>query len=248
LRRLTLRSDVLGWEAVGRLDMGRKGFCTGALVAGDLVLTAAHCLFDSDTGQRVDPRELVFRAGLRDGVAIAERRGLRAVAPADYDYLSNDTRTRIRHDLALLQLEAPITIADADPFRTDSLAPAARTVSVVSYARGREEALSRQGTCRITGRGEGLVAFDCDVTFGSSGAPVFQERDGRLRIVSVISSVADTSDGRRSIGMELPRLVADLTAALRSGRGVWPEEAGAVNRRLKVGDGSSDGSSRFLRP
>jgi hypothetical protein len=31
-----------GWEAVGRLDVDGEGFCTGALIAPDLVLTAAR--------------------------------------------------------------------------------------------------------------------------------------------------------------------------------------------------------------
>ena len=30
------------WEAVGRLDIDGKGFCTGTLIAPDLVLTAVH--------------------------------------------------------------------------------------------------------------------------------------------------------------------------------------------------------------
>ena len=39
------------WAAVGRIDLGSKGFCSGTLIAPDVVLTAAHCLYDKATGE-----------------------------------------------------------------------------------------------------------------------------------------------------------------------------------------------------
>ena len=33
LKRLDTGEDSKGWEAVGRLDLAGKGFCTGALIA-----------------------------------------------------------------------------------------------------------------------------------------------------------------------------------------------------------------------
>src|SRR5512134_3142634 len=43
------------WLAIGRVNRTSGGFCTGALVAPDLVLTARHCLIDHRTGLRVKP-------------------------------------------------------------------------------------------------------------------------------------------------------------------------------------------------
>ena len=72
LKRLTLRQDLLGFEAVGRLDLGRGGYCTGVLFAPELVLTAGHCLATLSRGA-IAIGDIRFRAGLRDGAAIAER-------------------------------------------------------------------------------------------------------------------------------------------------------------------------------
>jgi protease YdgD len=71
LTRLDTADQARGWDAVGRIDLGTRGFCTGALIAPDLVLTAAHCLFDKETGARIAPAQIKFLAGWRNGRAAA---------------------------------------------------------------------------------------------------------------------------------------------------------------------------------
>ncbi len=247
LRRLTLRSDTLGWEAVGRLDFGSSGYCTGVLLRPDVVLTAAHCLFEKESGTRRDPTQITFNAGMRDGEAVATRIVQRAVVHPDYSIDSADNRQRIRNDVALLQLSQPISATLAAPFSIQPISRLGREVSVVSYARGRSEALSWQKKCGVIGRQEGLIAFSCDVYFGSSGAPVFDRSGGRARIVSIISSGKRGEDGTVSLGMELSSLVPELIAALRSGRGVFPT-ARLTAKRLQVGGNARTSGARFVKP
>lgn len=256
LARLTLRQDQLGWESVGRVDLDGAGYCSGALIATDLVLTAGHCVYDRASGARIDPAKILFRAGYADGRAVAESAVAATVAHPAYDPARPNGPENIRHDVALLQLARPIPAALAAPFLVDHPPAEGAEVSVVSYARGRSEALSWQRACRVLGRRGGLLAFDCDVDAGSSGAPVFDRSQGRSRIVSLISSGHRDAEGNIAFGMDLPGLLADLRHALRTGQGV--SEAGALRpapAARSIAPGADAGAARmgaggakFLRP
>jgi hypothetical protein len=52
--------------SVGRLSIDQgDGFCTASLVSDKIIVTAAHCLFDSATGQLFSAEKLRFQAGRR---------------------------------------------------------------------------------------------------------------------------------------------------------------------------------------
>ncbi len=246
LKRLTLRQDVLGWEGVGRVDLG-GGFCSGVLVSADLVLTAGHCLVDQRTGDWREPEQIVFKAGFRDGEIIAERRARQAVVMSGYDPDDADAMRRLARDVALIQLDAPIPTASARPFLT-TLPHPDREVSVVSYGEGRMDALSRQASCSLIGRRDGVMAFDCDGTPGSSGAPVFDTAGNRIRIVSIIVAGSRDNGEIVSIGPELHQAVPQLRQDLRAGRGIWSVAAEGARRVGSSGQNRGGTGARFLRP
>lgn len=248
LDRLSRRGDLLGWEAVGRVDLG-NGMCTGVLIAPDLVLTAAHCVFDKATGLMRDAQGITFRAGYRDGQSVADSGVLRAVAHDLYDPGAGTTADNVRHDAALLQLSRTIPAMTAAPFAIFTGAARQGAVSVVSYGQGRAEAPSWQRACGLLDRRGGLMAFDCDVTYGSSGAPVFMKDGNRARILTLVSAGLTEGREKLSYGMELGPVVDDLKRQLRA----LPSRSltGSVNdgaRRIAVTGARIGTGAKFVRP
>lgn len=245
LIRLTDRDDLFGWEAVGRVEIGENGYCTGVLIAPNLVLTAAHCVYDRQNNA-IDATTLTFRAGLQDGNSIADSPVARLVAHKGYDPHRPYGADNIRKDAALLELAQPIPTAIADPFVLHRGSSKGRRVSVVSYGQGRDEALSWQKDCGVLGQDDGLIAFDCNITFGSSGAPVFVRDGTRARILTLISGGNMNDGDPMAFGMDLPPLVAELKRDLRAAPVAQTASTGI--RRVKVGQGGGASGAKFAKP
>lgn len=247
LKILMTGNDSKGWEAVGRLNMAGKSFCTGALIAPDLVLTAAHCMFDVDTGRLYDASEIEFLAGWRNGRASAYR-GVRAAIPhPEFKFTNDDRVMRVAHDLALLKLDQPVNNTSVIPFSTATSPRRGDEVGVVSYAHDRANSPSLQELCHVLARQSGILVMTCDVDFGSSGAPVFMIHNGKAQIVSVVSAKADMGQRKVSLGTSLQQPLSELKALMaKAGDGVF--NATPVSRRIGQDTRRPRRGAKFLRP
>jgi len=233
-----------GWEGVGRLDIRGKGFCTAALIRDNLILTAAHCVYDLD-GSLIDTERFEFNAALRYGRAEATR-NIRSLVPhPGYKHgAATAQQSKVAMDIAVLQLDQPIRRAKVQPFRIASRPRTGDRVGIVSYGRGRSETPSLQEVCSVMGQDAGVVIMNCDVDFGSSGSPVFMVRDGQPMIASVVSAMAETELGKLSFGTSLQEPLQQLLSHYAA---IGPARPGGTQRIMTMNERNNTGA-KFARP
>ena len=212
-KRMIDDHEAPSWAAVGRLNIAGSRFCTATLISERVAVTAAHCLFNPRTKKAVRASEMMFVAGLRLGSFAASRRVVRTALPKGYVYSEARSARGMSRDVALVELDAPISPAEVSAFDIGAESRGAG-MSLVSYARDRAHAPSIEDSCAVVVASGAMRAIDCEVTFGASGAPVISEVDGRRRVVGVISASARRNDAPVAIAVMVEAHLGELMAKL----------------------------------
>ncbi|MFO0728945.1 MAG: trypsin-like serine protease [Myxococcota bacterium] len=171
-------------RAVGQLGTSDEGwFCTAALIAPDVALTAAHCVFDLD-GARVPASSLIF--GLDEEVLEVASVSLNHYAPG----------TSAWNDLAVLALRdassvSPMPIAHSAPETGARLTVVGYGVTRATGAHTGTGGGTRRSTTVVLGELRTReLAYSSELRgacYGDSGGPILARLGGREVIVGVTS-------------------------------------------------------------
>lgn len=212
-------SGPIPWTAaIGRLDArAESASCTATLVAPDVIVTAAHCLFPRGKQLPANAMQFTPNVGAQrlPSVRVAEIVGLGAnkMDPEKPE----ETPTEV--DWAVLRLEAPVAGVEPIPVEAITIAEIARriqagqTLSNFGYGsygvtiaqrlhRTEECTLIREWQELVKNSGDRLVITTCPVIKGDSGGPILinDPAKGR-RLIAVVSGYWRRPDGAVSLAV-----------------------------------------------
>ncbi len=223
------------WTALGRLNRATGGFCTGVAVAEDVVLTAAHCLYDKRTRRYVKPSEVHFLAGYRRGSYGGHARAAQIIRPGMETGSRAKGLSAVAADWAIVVLESKLpakpipvrALADGDILANGT----ENTLLRAGYGRDRPHLLSLHRGCRLMEPigGGAVVAHTCDAVQGDSGSPLLLERTreggpSSYTIVGINTGFGDLDGRKRGLAVHaaailptLRRVLAEREAAATDG-------------------------------
>jgi V8-like Glu-specific endopeptidase len=213
-----VRSQFAAVGAVNFAGFKTTASCSGALVAPDLVLTAAHCVQGPEQPAPF-PGSRQFVAGLNLDTYVANRQSVEIMVHPAYALASDSAR--FRYDIALIRLVEPIPTAKVRPLK---IAQGAERrpgpFAILGYSRFRPYVLSGRFDCMRSNGVDALeLLTDCEVVGGNSGSPVLAQVEGEWQIVSVVVATLTEDGEKRSLAVPVLDWVLDHVAEARKRTG-----------------------------
>ncbi|GAB4521580.1 MAG: trypsin-like serine protease [Roseibium sp.] len=184
------------WPSIGHVNVaGYKStsMCTGTLVAPNVVLTAAHCLFNKKNLRPFPVEDVLFVAGVRRDEYAARLEAACVRTAGDYRPQRRPKLKDVKDDVAIIVLKEASSLP---PVPVLSLAEAgvlsAETrFRSVGYRRSRRFLPTMVPACRVLGTAEDSWVTDCTSESGASGGPLLVDTPEGPRVAGVMSARID---------------------------------------------------------